>query len=117
MTLDADEFIRRFLIHVLPSGFQRIRYFGFLGNCHRARNLALCRELLGPPAAMSRKPERSLGGQLSWTSPLARASVRTRSRFSTAKTWVTHVPLSLARYLLLDAKDQRARTPWDRIRR
>jgi hypothetical protein len=47
MTLDADEFIRRFLIHVLPSGFQRIRYFGFLGNCHRARKLALCRELLG----------------------------------------------------------------------
>ncbi|MBV8456230.1 MAG: IS91 family transposase, partial [Acetobacteraceae bacterium] len=47
MTLDADEFIRRFLIHVPPSGFQRIRYFGFLGNCHRARKLALCRELLG----------------------------------------------------------------------
>jgi len=47
MTLDADEFIRRFLIHVLPSGFQRIRYFGFLGSCHRARKLALCRELLG----------------------------------------------------------------------
>ncbi|MBV8670441.1 MAG: IS91 family transposase [Candidatus Eremiobacteraeota bacterium] len=47
MTLDAGEFIRRFLIHVLPSGFQRIRYFGFLGNCHRARKLALCRELLG----------------------------------------------------------------------
>jgi hypothetical protein len=46
MTLDVDEFIRRFLIHVLPSGFQRIRYFGFLGNCHRARKLTLCRELL-----------------------------------------------------------------------
>ena len=37
MTLDANEFIRRFLIHVLPDGFHRIRYFGFLGNCHRAR--------------------------------------------------------------------------------
>jgi hypothetical protein len=46
MTIDADEFIRRFLIHVLPDGFQRIRYYGFLGNCHRARKLALCRELL-----------------------------------------------------------------------
>jgi hypothetical protein len=32
MTLDANEFIRRFLIHVLPDGFHRIRYFGFLGN-------------------------------------------------------------------------------------
>ena len=51
MTLEAGEFIRRFLIHVLPDGFHRIRYYGFLGNCHRARKLALCRELLGmaPP--------------------------------------------------------------------
>jgi len=47
MTLDANEFIRRFLIHVLPDGFHRIRYFGFLGNCHRARKLERCRELLG----------------------------------------------------------------------
>jgi hypothetical protein len=47
MTLPAEEFIRRFLIHVLPDGFHRIRYFGFLGNCHRARKLTLCRELLG----------------------------------------------------------------------
>ena len=47
MTLPAEEFIRRFLIHVLPGGFHRIRYFGFLGNCHRARKLALCRQLLG----------------------------------------------------------------------
>ena len=47
MTLAAEEFIRRFLIHVLPDGFHRIRYFGFLSNCHRAQKLALCRELLG----------------------------------------------------------------------
>jgi len=46
MTLSADEFIRRFLIHVLPSGFHRIRYYGLLGNCHREAKLALCRELL-----------------------------------------------------------------------
>ncbi len=51
MTLEAGEFIRRFLIHVLPNGFHRIRYYGFLGNCHRAQKLAQCRELLGmaPP--------------------------------------------------------------------
>ena len=47
MTLEADEFIRRFLIHVLPDRFHRIRYFGFLSNCHRAQKLALCRKLLG----------------------------------------------------------------------
>ena len=39
MTLDADEFIRRFLLHVLPDGFQRIRYFGFLANRYRAEKL------------------------------------------------------------------------------
>ena len=47
MTLDANEFIRRFLIHTLPGGFHRIRYFGFLGNCHRARKLERCRRLIG----------------------------------------------------------------------
>jgi hypothetical protein len=51
MTLPAEEFIRRFLIHVLPDGFHRIRYFGFLANCHRARKLALCRKLLGMASA------------------------------------------------------------------
>jgi hypothetical protein len=50
MTLAADEFIRRFLLHVLPRGFQRIRQFGFLAN-RRRHNLALCRTLLGTPAS------------------------------------------------------------------
>ena len=51
MTLAVDEFIRRFLQHVVPPGFQRIRYYGFLANCHRARKLVLCRELLGTAAS------------------------------------------------------------------
>jgi hypothetical protein len=46
MTLDAEEFIRRFLLHVVPDGFQRIRYYGFLGNRYREEKLARCRELL-----------------------------------------------------------------------
>jgi hypothetical protein len=46
MTLDAGEFIRRFLLHVLPAGFHRIRQYGFLANGHRADKLALCRRLL-----------------------------------------------------------------------
>jgi Putative transposase/Transposase zinc-binding domain len=49
MALSAFEFIRRFLLHVLPPGFQRIRYFGFLGNRHRAERLTHCRALLGTP--------------------------------------------------------------------
>jgi Putative transposase/Transposase zinc-binding domain len=51
MTLEAEEFIRRFLVHVLPSGFQRIRYYGFLGNRYRQQKLARCRQLLGMAAA------------------------------------------------------------------
>jgi hypothetical protein len=50
MTLDADEFIRRFLLHVLPRGFMRLRHYGFLANRHKARTLRRCRELLGQPA-------------------------------------------------------------------
>ena len=51
MTLSADEFIRRFLQHSLPTGFQRIRYYGFLANCHRRDNLDCCRRLLNSPSS------------------------------------------------------------------
>jgi hypothetical protein len=60
MTLSAEEFIRRFLIHVLPDGFQRIRYYGFLANRRRHDKLALCRRLwecLLP--ILNRRPETS----------------------------------------------------------
>lgn len=50
MTLDAVEFIRRFLLHILPRGFVRIRQYGFLANRARGEKLALCRELLGASA-------------------------------------------------------------------
>jgi len=50
MTLATSEFIRRFLIHVLPTGFHRIRHYGLFANGVRTRNIALARELLGMPA-------------------------------------------------------------------
>ena len=50
MRLDAHEFIRRFLLHVLPSGFQRIRHYGFLANRYRELRLNQCRDLLAAPA-------------------------------------------------------------------
>jgi hypothetical protein len=57
MTLGAPEFIRRFLLHVLPAGFQRIRYYGLLGNRYREEKLARCRQLLGlPPAQTAAEP-------------------------------------------------------------
>ena len=46
MTLATDEFLRRFLLHVLPQGFMRIRYFGWLANRHRTELLDLCRSHL-----------------------------------------------------------------------
>ena len=49
MSLAADEFIRRFLLHVLPQGFQRIRYYGFLTNRRREQKLTRCRQLLAMP--------------------------------------------------------------------
>jgi len=52
MTLDGGEFLRRFLLHAVPSGFMRIRHFGLLANRGRGERLARCRQLLGvtPPA-------------------------------------------------------------------
>jgi hypothetical protein len=50
MTLSTDEFIRRFLLHVPPKGFHRIRHYGLLASGGRKVNVALARELLAAPA-------------------------------------------------------------------
>ena len=49
MTLAADEFMRRFLLHVLPRGFHRIRHYGLIANAGRRENLARARNLLNVP--------------------------------------------------------------------
>jgi len=49
MTLEADEFMRRFLLHILPGGFMKIRYFGFLANICKKKNLKCIHEQLGVP--------------------------------------------------------------------
>ena len=51
MTLEPAEFMRRFLLHVLPGGFHRIRHYGLLANGSRKASLALVRQLLCQPAA------------------------------------------------------------------
>jgi hypothetical protein len=59
MTLSAIEFVRRFLMHVLPSGLVRIRHYGIMANCHRKVKLARCRELLsgaGLPESEDQEP-------------------------------------------------------------
>jgi hypothetical protein len=52
MTLDSVEFVRRFLMHVLPSGFVRVRHYGLLANRHRQEKLARCRELIAMAAML-----------------------------------------------------------------
>ena len=56
MTLPAGEFIRRFLLHVLPDRFMRIRHFGLLANRARNKKLALCRQLLHQPTTATETP-------------------------------------------------------------
>ena len=56
MTLGADEFIRRFLLHVLPDGFHRIRHYGYLANGGRAAKLADCRRLVAVPEPATPAP-------------------------------------------------------------
>ena len=57
MTLAADEFIRRFLLHILPTRFMRLRYYGFLANRYRRDKIARCRELLGAATPKPREKE------------------------------------------------------------
>jgi hypothetical protein len=57
MTLEAEEFIRKFLLHVLPRGLMRIRHYGVLGNRCRKGQLSACRALLGQPEPIPRPPE------------------------------------------------------------
>jgi Putative transposase/Transposase zinc-binding domain len=59
MTLEAHEFIRRFLLHILPDGFMRIRHFGFLANRAKQQALAQCRKLLNLDPALLQRPVES----------------------------------------------------------
>jgi hypothetical protein len=58
MTLSTDEFMRRFLLHVLPSGFHRIRHYGLLANANRKTHIATARELLHQPTVEVRSDSR-----------------------------------------------------------
>jgi hypothetical protein len=87
MTLAVDEFLRRFLLHLLPPGFMRIRNFGFLANRNRASLLPLCAQLLSGPEQMpvsvsspSIDQTRSL-----WSCPVCGGTMRVVERLSPAQ--------------------------------
>ena len=75
MALDAVEFIRRFLLHVLPRGFQHIRHYGFLANRVRQAQLTRCRQLLQPSGASSHAVAPATGDAGTAAAVLPRAEV------------------------------------------
>lgn len=101
MTLSAEEFIRRFLLHVLPDGFQRIRYYGFFGNRYRQEKLARCRQLLGMAAPVKTPSESPSPGdyrdrheQLSGSS-LRECPICHRGRMIAVETLEPHRPQTI----------------------
>jgi len=71
MTLTAEEFLRRFLLHTLPRGFVRIRSSGFLANRRRAALMPLCQQLLGAnPRSPSPPPPATEAPHALWVCPI-----------------------------------------------
>ena len=95
MTLAADEFLRRFLLHLLPRGFMRIRNFGFLANRRRAELLPLCLRLLQSsdhPAVATASPA-ALPIPSLWRCPLCGGTMQVVERLSAAQLLLRSPPL------------------------
>jgi hypothetical protein len=84
MTVSANEFLRRFLLHVLPRGFVRIRFFGFLGNRCRASLMQLCQKFLQPDRQGYAPPHDS-PPPACWTCPNCSTPMRLVEHFSAAE--------------------------------
>jgi hypothetical protein len=83
MTVSATEFIRRFLVHVLPKGFVRIRHFGFMANSQRSTSMELCRKLLGMPPVLPSAETASANP--SWLCPVCHAPMIVIERLTAAQ--------------------------------
>jgi predicted Zn-ribbon and HTH transcriptional regulator len=107
MTLTVDEFLRRFLLHVLPPGFVRIRHFGFVAHRRRATLLPLCFQFLGPradlPPASEPPPEDEESGLTilpcasSWTCPQCGGPMMIVERLTAAEMYLRSPPPFSAR--------------------
>jgi hypothetical protein len=93
MTLTADEFLRRFLLHVLPKGFVRIRFFGFLANRRRAPLLPICRQLLDAQPPSSSVCAASPQPPSSWSCPRCGGPMVIIERLSAKQIWLRAVNL------------------------
>jgi hypothetical protein len=84
LTLAVDEFLRRFLLHLLPQGFMRIRNFGFLANRRRATTLPLCFQLLGS-APQAKTEVTTASSSDAWLCPKCGGPMLVIERFTTAE--------------------------------
>ena len=93
LTLDVDEFLRRFLLHVLPKRFVRIRYFGFLASRCRTRGLPQCRQALAGALTPPVEPPIAAPPRTSWPCPRCGAPMRIVERL-TARQLFLHALLA-----------------------
>jgi hypothetical protein len=87
MTLEVEEFLRRFLLHLLPRGFVRIRNFGFLANRQRAILLPLCFQLLRASGNITASPASSPADQSQslWNCPVCGGTMHVVERLTAAQ--------------------------------
>jgi hypothetical protein len=95
MTLSLDEFLRRFLLHLLPEGFVRIRNFGFLANRNRATTLPLCFQLLGE-ASQGEQAASTAGPNDLWSCPKCGGPMIVVERLSASEIQLRSPPLLTA---------------------
>src|SRR5438876_501187 len=96
MTLSADEFIRRFLLHVLPMGFHRIRHYGLLANAGRRQHLARARELLQVPLAVTTRQASTTPASAIFVCPHCGAAMRVVQELARAPSIRAPPPLRAA---------------------
>ena len=85
MTLTATEFLRRFFLHILPKGFVRIRYFGFLSSPRRASQLPLCRRLLAMHTPQQVASSNAGSSSCTWHCPRCGAAMAVLRRLTAAE--------------------------------
>jgi len=90
MTVSSDEFIRRFLLHVLPKAFVRIRHFGFMANSQRFASMELCRQLLGMSPVL--RPTEAVSANSTWLCPVCHAPMIVIERLTPAQVAWRFVP-------------------------
>jgi hypothetical protein len=93
LTLSLDEFLRRFLLHLLPKGFVRIRNFGFLANRRRAVLLPLCFHLLGAAAQQPQADQNASASNDLWCCPQCGGPMVVVERFTAAEMQLRSPPL------------------------